>query len=1201
MAQRYRKTDRKSGRGLEPRGERLDSRVLLTGVTAVVVTTLDVPVIGGTLRDAILAVDASTSTANTIIFNIPKSDPGYNPSTGTFAISPQSELPQITSPVLIDGTSESTFLGEPALVVIDGNEIKGTADGLTVASSAPGSTIIDLEILGFDDSGILIESLGNTIGGTASDDGNILVSNSTAGVTIAPNSGIPGQGSDNLLVGNLIGTNPKGDSLGNGVGVIVGTSSNTIGGSTPGAANVIGSNDSDGIEITAGASDNLVLGNFIGTNASGANLNNSVGVAIDGAGNTIGGTATNAGNTIGFNTAAGVEIGGRGEIDDLVLGNFIGTNLGGANVGNAVGVLINSGSNTIGGTAVGAANVFGFNTTAGVLIAGTGSTANVVLGNLIGTDAGYASLGNEVGVIVSSPSNTIGGSTSGAGNVIGFNDLEGIQITAGAIDNLVLGNFIGVGPTSVTTHPPGGGTVTTSSFANLGNPIGLSLESASNTIGGTSAGAANVFGSNTMEGLLISGTGAIDNLVLGNLIGTGIASSTFYSMSDTGIVISISSYSLVNLASPIGVSLETASNTIGGSSAGAGNLFGFNTTAGLLISGTGATSEAVLGNFFGTSSNDPSYSPMDADLANAIGVLDDVGGNSIGGSSAGATNVFGFNSTAGLQIAGTNDLVIGNLFGINAGGANVGNTIGISVSGGGNTIGGTTSSSANIIGFNRSAGVSITGTGATGNVLLGNFIGTNSSDANLSNTIGVVVGSGDNTIGGTASAARNVISQNGTAGVQIIGAGASGNVLLGNSIGTDRSGQIALGNGIGVLVNGGIGNDIGAAGAVNVISGNLDDGIEITGTGANGNVLLGNYIGTDYSGTVALGNVIGVLVTGGTANVIGGTTTVPANVISGNLTAGIELAGGLVSGTQIAGNFIGTDPTGTLTVERMTEIDPLQARQNVGILINSSVGNTVGGAGNAFNVISGNYVGVNLANTTGPGSPNLVVGNLIGTDASGTSALGNIVGIYINGAMGNQIGAPGLPNTISGNSSVGVEIYGLESKHNVVEGNTIGLAEDGNTALRNGQVVQPTGVFILNASHNTIGGPDRKDGNTISGNQNAGVYIFSQAGVSKNNMVEGNLIGLPSGGVAGPGNDGYGVLFLDSPNNKVRLSGSAANLFGRNRIANFRSLTGPAAAVPVTAAKGQAVDDVSTHRAHRRSVLRAEPARPETRKTRRGT
>ncbi len=292
------------GRVFAPWGEGLESRVLLAGFTAVVDNTSDSPLVGGTLRDAIMAVDLSTTTPNSIVFNIPKSDPGYNPSTGTFTISPLSELPQITNSALIDGTSESTFLGEPALVLIDGSEIKGTADGLTVASSAPGSTIIDLEILGFDGSGIVLESSGNTIGGTASDDGTILVSNSTAGISIAASPGVPAQGSDNLLLGNFIGTDPRGDSLGNGVGVIVGTQSNTIGGITSDAANVFGFNTAAGLQIDS--NDELVIGNLFGTNSAGANLGNAVGVSISGSSNTIG--EAGGANTIGFSAQQGVSV-----------------------------------------------------------------------------------------------------------------------------------------------------------------------------------------------------------------------------------------------------------------------------------------------------------------------------------------------------------------------------------------------------------------------------------------------------------------------------------------------------------------------------------------------------------------------------------------------------------------------------------------------------------------------------------------------------------------------------------------------------------------------------------------------------------------------------------------------------------------------------------------------------------------------------
>ena len=100
-------------------------------------------------------------------------------------------------------------------------------------------------------------------------------------------------------------------------------------------------------------------------------------------------------------------------------------------------------------------------------------------------------------------------------------------------------------------------------------------------------------------------------------------------------------------------------NTIGGSSAGAANVFGFNNAAGVQITAAATTGTVILGNFIGTNANAVNF-------GNAIGVLDDSGGNTIGGTSAGAANVFGFNSTAGLQINAPNDLVIGNFFGTDA-------------------------------------------------------------------------------------------------------------------------------------------------------------------------------------------------------------------------------------------------------------------------------------------------------------------------------------------------------------------------------------------------------------------------------------------------------------------------------------------------------------------------------------------------------
>ena len=114
------------------------------------------------------------------------------------------------------------------------------------------------------------------------------------------------------------------------------------------------------------------------------------------------------------------------------------------------------------------------------------------------------------------------------------------------------------------------------------------------------------------------------------------------------------------MGNAVGVLISAApNNTIGGSSAGAANVFGFNNTAGVQITGTAATGTVILGNFIGTNANAVNF-------GNTFGVIDDSGGNTIGGTSAGAANVFGFNSIAGLQIHAPNDLVIGNVFGTDA-------------------------------------------------------------------------------------------------------------------------------------------------------------------------------------------------------------------------------------------------------------------------------------------------------------------------------------------------------------------------------------------------------------------------------------------------------------------------------------------------------------------------------------------------------
>ena len=315
------------------------------------------------------------------------------------------------------------------------------------------------------------------------------------------------------------------------------------------------------------------------------------------------------------------------------------------------------------------------------------------------------------------------------------------------------------------------------------------------------------------------------------------------------------------------------------------------------------------------------------------------------------------------------------------------------------------------------------------------------------------------------------------------------------------------------------------------------------------------------------------------------------NVISGNFTAGIEVNGSTVTDTQIMGNFIGTNSTGMSAVVRTGQSSPLQALQNAGVAIISSQGNMIGGTSLATqNVISGNYVGVNLALISGTGNPNSVLGNLIGTDVSGEKPLGNIVGIYINGAAGNVIGGSGSgtasANVISGNTSVGVEILGSGSTANLIQGNLIGPAADGQGAFtgRGGVFIQNVGVFIQDASGNMIGGPNSATGNVISGNNSAGVFILSLSGISHGNTVQSNLIGLSQAGSPTLENAGYGIVLDNARNNTIVRTGSAANRFRRNGIENFRIYQGPVRS-------GLAAANASVRRSHGLTRREARPGR----------
>ncbi len=162
-------------------------------------------------------------------------------------------------------------------------------------------------------------------------------------------------------------------------------------------------------------------------------------------------------------------------------------------------------------------------------------------------------------------------------------------------------------------------------------------------------------------------------------------------------------------------------------------------------------------------------------------------------------------------------------------------------------------------------------------------------------------------IGGTSAGDANVISGNFRNGIDIV----APCLVEGNLIGTNSPGSSDISNRNGITV-GSAGATIGgtSAGAGNVISGNVDEGIDIEASC----LVEGNLIGTNEAGTNVVANINGIIV-GSAGATIGGTSAGAGNVISGNVRDGIEIDG---APCLVEGNMIGTDRSGATQATSVT-------------------------------------------------------------------------------------------------------------------------------------------------------------------------------------------------------------------------------------------------------------------------------------------
>jgi hypothetical protein len=1087
-------------------------------------TVLNIGDVGpGTFRQAL--IDANNIAAhpgqNTIHFAVASS--------GVRIIAPVSALPIVTNPagVIIDATTEGGFSGKP-LVVLDGSGA-GAINGLIITGG--NSTIKGLAFENFSQG---------------------------AGIELAS--------SNNTIQGNFVGLDATGTLPASnyyGIYLPAGATHNTIGGTTVAAANVVSSNSVFGVLLEGtGCSNNLIQGNLVGTDVSGTLSPGNVedGVAFTGASNnTLGGTTSGAGNQISGNGVFGVLLSGNGTSGNVLEGNNIGLNAARtAKAGNnyeGVAVLNGATGNTIGGVATGAGNVISGNYRFGVLLAANNT---VVQGNLIGTDgSGTVALGNWVdGIGVGSANNTIGGTATGAGNVISGNGRFGIFLTgAGATGNVVTNNTVGAAK---------GGTT---ALGNAYDGVALVAGASGNTIGGTTVGAGNELSGNQRFGVFVNDSGTTGNVIAGNAIG----------LTGTGTA-------LANTYDGIAVLNGASGNTIGGTVGGAMNVISSNKRFGVLLGVSGTTNNVIAGNHIGT---DAAGKTAFANFLNGVAVVTGASSNTIGGTLSGAGNLISGNNSDGILVdACANTLIAGNFIGTDVNGSaalpNIGSGVFLTDGAISNTVGGTVAAARNLISGNTADGVVVIGAGtgstsaavtsasqaadpapapganSTGNVIEGNYIGTDVAGtthvANGNDGVDIMGGADGNTIGGTATGARNVISGNSVAGINLVGPTQAGNLVQGNYIGTDLTGTHTLANAInGVVLDGsGAGHQtIGGttAAARNLISGNTADGIYCHTSMSN--LIEGNYIGTDFAGTAALPNTaVGVdIVTGASNNTVGGTGTGAGNLISGNAADGVLLFGGTtsatkVTGTLIQGNLIGTDLTGTVALPN-----------HIGVEMYAVSNNTVGGTmAQARNLISGNITtGLSL---TGTATSNLVLHNFIGTDTTGTLALPNTGdGIALDTtSSSNTIGAVNQGNVISGNLGDGIS-FREGSNNNLINGNFIGTDKAGTAALGNGK----DGVLIGDSAMNLIGSTDV---NVISGNMLDGVWIVGStaggnvvehsyigvnallkalpnhgnAGVDIASGASGNTVGgtIPDAGCLICGNTGDGVRIISAPGNFVQ-------------------------------------------------------------------
>ena len=659
------------------------------------------------------------------------------------------------------------------------------------------------------------------------------------------------------------------------------------------------------------------------------------------------------------------------------------------------------------------------------------------------------------------------------------NLLHGIcfPLSGGTVTGMIINGFqMGVFITKYLTYPSGSCIVSDcylgvnyNGTAAIPNDIGVACYggAAGNTI------INNLISGNTTAGVGLRNSNL--NIVQGNKIGTD----------RTG---------MFRIPNYYGVAIDSsATNTVGGTLISQRNIISGNTYAGVAVNSNISYGNIIKGNYIGVNINAATSADT---ISNDYGIaINESYNNVIGGSAVGERNIISGNLDGGISILGLASIgnsIKGNYIGTNTNGTDsIANGNGILLSGASNTIiGGSVSGEQNVISGNHLSGISMAYYGTRNNVVKGNFIGTDYTGMNaISNHTGVYIFSNANSniVGGASTGERNIISANYEMGICM--EAADSNIVKGNYIGPDYTGlgtlkfaNDTLIQGNGLYFNSNAAHNISGGnnpGEGNVISGNRVYGLVYYGNSPY-NSCIGNYIGVDKTGNTKMPNATGICVDGGANH-----NPIVNNVLSGNLAYGIFI---VTTGTyynELRGNKIGTNAAGTDTVPNQ-----------IGVILGGGTKyNIIGGNTPADrNIISGNYFnGIEVADSST--MYNNIIGNYIGTNASGNAALPNY----------NGIGFATLPsknnienNLVSGNKYIGILLY-ERSDSNTVYSNRVGTAADGVSPLGNGAA----GIVIdIKSKYNIIGEPGK--GNIVAFNDTAGVILGDIYSVY--NTLSANLI-----------------------------------------------------------------------------------------------